>query len=178
MPTWLSSSTNHNPSRRPSPDAYVLSCIGPFIDLVTIAVQVLNVLGRTRNIGIISTMIGKINDYWKPFASIAREEESLARRDRRTIRNALLLHLPDGNGRTVPAIDTLEKFARALEVPLYQLFYDGGKPPKKLNLTMHKSADNFAWGSSGRDARWLARFRSALARAENSDQKLLMFVYD
>jgi DNA-binding XRE family transcriptional regulator len=29
------------------------------------------------------------------------------------------------NGHTVPAVETLEKFARALEVPMYQLFYDG-----------------------------------------------------
>ena len=28
------------------------------------------------------------------------------------------------NGHTVPTVETLEKMARALEVPLYQLFYD------------------------------------------------------
>ncbi len=33
------------------------------------------------------------------------------------------------NGHTVPAIETLEKLARALEVPMYQLFYDGEEPP-------------------------------------------------
>lgn len=33
------------------------------------------------------------------------------------------------NGHTVPAVETTEKFARALEVPMYQLFYDGNKPP-------------------------------------------------
>jgi transcriptional regulator with XRE-family HTH domain len=32
------------------------------------------------------------------------------------------------NGHTVPSIETLEKLARALEVPLYQLFYDGENP--------------------------------------------------
>ena len=31
------------------------------------------------------------------------------------------------NGHTVPAIETLEKMARALEVPLYHLMYDGDK---------------------------------------------------
>ena len=34
------------------------------------------------------------------------------------------------NGHTVPAVETLEKFARALEIPMYQLFYDGEEPPK------------------------------------------------
>jgi transcriptional regulator with XRE-family HTH domain len=33
------------------------------------------------------------------------------------------------NGHTVPAIETLEKFARALDMPLYHIFYDGPKPP-------------------------------------------------
>src|SRR5216684_457195 len=33
------------------------------------------------------------------------------------------------NGHTVPAIETLEKMARALELPLYQLMYDGQEPP-------------------------------------------------
>ena len=33
------------------------------------------------------------------------------------------------NGHTVPAIETLEKLARAMEIPLYQLFYDGEEPP-------------------------------------------------
>ena len=33
------------------------------------------------------------------------------------------------NGHTVPAVETLQKFARALEIPLYQLFYEDDKPP-------------------------------------------------
>src|SRR3954470_20135971 len=44
------------------------------------------------------------------------------------------------NGHTVPAIETLEKIARALEVPVYQLFYDGEAPPELPNLPKRKSA--------------------------------------
>ena len=36
------------------------------------------------------------------------------------------------NGHTVPSIDTLAKYAQALEIPLYQLFYDGAAEPKKI----------------------------------------------
>ena len=32
------------------------------------------------------------------------------------------------HGHTVPSLDTLQKYASALEVPLYQLFYDGTEP--------------------------------------------------
>ena len=36
------------------------------------------------------------------------------------------------NGATVPSISTLEKMASALEVPMYQLFFDGDPKPSKL----------------------------------------------
>ena len=80
------------------------------------------------------------------------------------------------NGHTVPAVETLEKFARALEVPLYQLFYDGEQPPKLPNLPKRKSADDIAWGSSGKDARLLSKFLRLFSRMDESDLKLLFFV--
>jgi transcriptional regulator with XRE-family HTH domain len=38
------------------------------------------------------------------------------------------------NGHTIPSVETLEKWARALEVPPYVLFYDGEEPPAPLKL--------------------------------------------
>ena len=38
------------------------------------------------------------------------------------------------NGHTVPSVETLEKFARALELPLYHLMFDGDKRPPLLSL--------------------------------------------
>ena len=78
------------------------------------------------------------------------------------------------NGHTVPAIETLEKLARALEVPLYQLFYDGEEPPKLPNLPKRKSSDDIAWGSSGKDGRFLNKLRRLLAKTEEADRKLLL----
>jgi transcriptional regulator with XRE-family HTH domain len=80
------------------------------------------------------------------------------------------------NGHTVPAIETLEKMARALEVPLYQLFYDGEEPPKLPNLPARKKGDDVAWGSSGKDARVLNNFRRLLKRVSETDRRLLMFM--
>src|SRR6266700_721094 len=79
------------------------------------------------------------------------------------------------NGHTVPAIETLEKLARALEVPMYQLFYDGEEPPKLPNLPQRKSSDDIAWGSSGKDARYLSKLRRLLAKTEEEDRKILFF---
>jgi transcriptional regulator with XRE-family HTH domain len=58
------------------------------------------------------------------------------------------------NGHTVPTVETLEKMARALEVPLYRLFYDGEAPPKLENLPKRKTADEIAWGSAVKAARF------------------------
>ena len=80
------------------------------------------------------------------------------------------------NGHTVPAIETLEKMARALEVPMYQLFYDGEEPPKLPNLPKRKSSDDIAWGSSGKDARFLNKLRRLLGKAEEADRKLLLYM--
>jgi transcriptional regulator with XRE-family HTH domain len=80
------------------------------------------------------------------------------------------------NGHTVPAIETLEKLARAMEVPLYQLFYDGEEPPKLPNIPTRKNGADGSWGSTGKDARTLDKFRRLLKRADESDRKLLLFM--
>ncbi|HLE37246.1 MAG TPA: helix-turn-helix transcriptional regulator [Candidatus Acidoferrales bacterium] len=78
------------------------------------------------------------------------------------------------NGHTVPAIETLEKMARALEVPLYQLFYDGEEPPELPNLPKRRSAAEIAWGSSGKEARFLTKLRRLLGRLDEGDRKLVL----
>ena len=78
------------------------------------------------------------------------------------------------NGHTVPAVETLEKIARALEVPLYQLFYDGEEPPALPNLLKQKSSNDDAWGSSGKDARFLSKLRRSLGKANAQDRKLIL----
>jgi len=78
------------------------------------------------------------------------------------------------NGHTVPAIETLEKLARALEVPLYQLFYDGDERPKLPNLLKRKTSDDILWGSSGKQAVYLHKLRKCLSKAGETDRKRLM----
>ena len=80
------------------------------------------------------------------------------------------------NGHTVPAIETLEKMARALEVPFYQLFYDGEEPPPLPNLPKRWTADEIAWGSSGKDARIFNQLRRQLSRMGEGDRRLLLFM--
>src|SRR5215469_2208930 len=70
------------------------------------------------------------------------------------------------NGHTVPAIETLVKLARALECPLYQLPY----------LPKRKSSDDIAWGSTGKEARYLNKLRRLLSKADDEDRKLLLYM--
>ena len=79
------------------------------------------------------------------------------------------------NGHTVPAVETLEKFARALEIPTYQLFYDGEEPPRLPNLLKRKTTDEILWGNSGKDAGILAQFCRFFSRMEESNRKMVLF---
>jgi hypothetical protein len=70
----------------------------------------------------------------------------------------------------------LEKLARAMEIPMYQLFYDGEEPPKLPNLPKRKSSDDVAWGTSGKDARYLGKLRRLLSKTEEADRKVLLYM--
>jgi transcriptional regulator with XRE-family HTH domain len=76
------------------------------------------------------------------------------------------------NGHTIPSVETLEKMATALEVPLYKLFYEGDEKPRVLKLADAESR----WGGGGKDAATLAQFRRLLRRTSENDRKLLMFM--
>jgi len=78
------------------------------------------------------------------------------------------------NGHIVPSIETLDKLARALEVPLYQLFYEGEEPPKLPSLPKRLRAGEIAWGSSGKDAILLTKFRKLLGHMKYSNRRLLL----
>ncbi len=64
--------------------------------------------------------------------------------------------------------------ARALEVPLYRLFYEGEAPPKLENVPKRKTTDEIAWESSGNGARYVSNFRRRLGHIEEKGRKLLL----
>jgi transcriptional regulator with XRE-family HTH domain len=77
------------------------------------------------------------------------------------------------NGHVVPSLETLEKFARALEVPMYQLFYEA-EEPTALPLPKGKTAQDGLWGASGKEARLLSRFRRYLSLTDQRGRNLLL----
>ena len=79
-------------------------------------------------------------------------------------------------GRQVPTIETLEKIARALEIPMYQLLYDYEEPPKLPNLSKRKPVKDTKWGNSGKDAHMLAMFCRLFGRMKEDDRGLVLFM--
>jgi transcriptional regulator with XRE-family HTH domain len=104
-----------------------------------------------------------------------REQKKLPQREienRSGLQRAYLSRVE--NGHTVPTIETLEKWAKALEVPIYQLFYDGPEPLKASDLHVWKPRDESLWGGSGQDADYLKQLRRALRKIDDANRKLLL----
>lgn len=78
------------------------------------------------------------------------------------------------NGHTVPSVDTLEKYARALEVPLYRMFYEGDHLPATPKLP--KGRTEATWGTSVNERRELSQFARALSRIDERQRKLLLAI--
>ncbi len=80
------------------------------------------------------------------------------------------------NGHTVPSLETLERFAAALDVPLYQLFYSGPDLPPTPNLTPHQTLEELAeaGGKAGEDARFLLKLKALMARIPEPDRLVLL----
>ena len=80
------------------------------------------------------------------------------------------------HGHTVPSIETLERFAAALGVPLYQLFYEGESPPPTPHLTYRPTLEELANepGAEGAEARFLLKVKKAVAHIKESDRSFLL----
>jgi transcriptional regulator with XRE-family HTH domain len=66
------------------------------------------------------------------------------------------------NGYIVPSVETMEKIAQVLEIPLHKLFYDGDEPPLLTNLPNRLTSAEIAWERSGGSNRSIEEFRQQL----------------
>jgi len=76
------------------------------------------------------------------------------------------------HGHTVPTIETLEKYAHALEVPLYRLFTDDDSV--KVPKLRQPKDDSSSWGNRGKERDAFQTLAKALARIDEQDRKLLL----
>lgn len=73
------------------------------------------------------------------------------------------------NGYTVPTVGTLEKWARALEMPLYKVMYDGDEPPMPRKL-VHEQTDQSLWGNSKKEEAELKELCRCLANINDKQR--------
>src|SRR5271157_5320373 len=75
------------------------------------------------------------------------------------------------NGHTVPSLETLERFAAVLDVPLYQLFYSGEEAPPTPSLTPRKTLEEMAEnGAVNGDDKFLVKLTNVLTRLAQPDR--------
>ena len=73
------------------------------------------------------------------------------------------------NGVTIPSVETLEEYARVLEIPLYRLFYEGDTPPESPKLaTALQSPTN------RNEPREFRAFAKAIRQLCDRDKRLLL----
>lgn len=77
------------------------------------------------------------------------------------------------NGHTVPSVETLEKWARALEMPLYKVMYDGDEPPKPRKL-VHEQTDQSLWGNAKKEQAELKLLCRCLAKMDANQRSVLL----
>ena len=78
------------------------------------------------------------------------------------------------NGHTVPSLETIEKFARALEVPTYLLFIGAEQEPKPAIRLLRESGRANSFGGHRKEERYLLRLCRFLGRMNESQRTLLL----
>jgi transcriptional regulator with XRE-family HTH domain len=100
-----------------------------------------------------------------------REEKNLSQGDIEKRTGLLRCYISRvENGHTVPSVDTLEKMARALEVPMYRLFTDEDHV-KKPNIPAEAIQSRRV---SSKQVRELRAFAKCLSRMDDKSQGLLI----
>ena len=74
------------------------------------------------------------------------------------------------NGHTVPAVETLEKMAKAMDVPFHMLFFDGPGEPKPLKLKgTHQKA-------TAKDDAQFAEFAKRMVKMNQRDRNMFVML--
>jgi len=80
------------------------------------------------------------------------------------------------HGHTVPSLETVERFAGVLGVPLYQLFYAGDEALPTPSLTLRKTLEELTGDKyeKGPDAQFLLKLRNLLSRLTGPDRDAIL----
>ena len=108
-----------------------------------------------------------------------REERSLSQGDIERRTGLLRCYISRvENGHTVPSLDTLERLAAALEVPLYELFYEGEPPASLPNLSARETTEELAVEAAAENglSHFFDKVERLLGRIDERDRRLLLYM--
>ena len=81
------------------------------------------------------------------------------------------------NGHTVPSLETLERLAAALEIPLYQLFYQGDAEPVLPNLSKRRTTEELVLDAEQeKELRFFEKVKRLLSKIDEKDRQLLLYM--
>src|SRR5438093_4629144 len=107
-----------------------------------------------------------------------REQKGLSQRDIEERTGLLRCYISRvENGHTIPSLDTLERLTSALEIPLYQLFYEGDEPPALPDLSKRQTTEELVMDEeSEKEMRFFEKVRRLTSRIDEKDRQLLLFM--
>jgi transcriptional regulator with XRE-family HTH domain len=81
------------------------------------------------------------------------------------------------NGHTVPSLETLERLAAAMEIPLYLLFFEGEGEPVLPNLSKRRSTEELVLDADQeKEMRFFQKVKRLLTRIDEKDRQLLLYM--
>jgi transcriptional regulator with XRE-family HTH domain len=81
------------------------------------------------------------------------------------------------NGHTVPSLETLERLAAALEIPLHQLFYEGDGEPVLPNLSKLQSTEELVLDAEQeKELRFFEKVKRLITKIDEKDRQLLLYM--
>jgi transcriptional regulator with XRE-family HTH domain len=78
------------------------------------------------------------------------------------------------HGHAVPSLETIEKCARALEIPTYQLFVGNDEKPNPILRTIRATAKPDLFGNTPKEERYLIEICSLLGKMTAPNRALIL----
>ncbi|MFZ0332576.1 MAG: helix-turn-helix transcriptional regulator [Candidatus Acidiferrales bacterium] len=80
------------------------------------------------------------------------------------------------NGHTVPSVETIEKLARAFEIPTYQLFIGADEKPSPVPHAIRTAVREKSFGSTSKEQKFFIKFWRLLSKMSERDRTVLLAV--
>jgi transcriptional regulator with XRE-family HTH domain len=78
------------------------------------------------------------------------------------------------HGHSIPSIRTLQKWARALGVPLHRVFYDENQDTDTGDFAMRTDKAKGSWSASGKDARAFKILAQLFSRMSDNQREVIL----